>query len=367
MFDFPSSPAVDQIYTAHGVTYKFNGVGWLSTGLTIITASDAAPSAPIDNSLWYETDTSILWLRYNDSNSTQWVQISGPPVPSSNLFLPLSGGTLSGFLNIAPSGDAQLDLRKASATNYNILWGKTGTTARWAITLGDNTAESGGNAGSNFNITAWSDAGGLITTPLQIARSTGVVTINNNLQVSAATAQLELRKSASGQACNIFGMLGSTARWVIVPGGNGAETGGNTGSDFLIARYTDAGALIDLPFSIARSTGKSTFSAAPDISNGASQGFNGYVRLFNGLILQWGYVGGAGGAQSINVTFPIAFPTATLSYVATMDGDPGAGNSLSCSAAGSTASGFTIYPRYANNGGYVGPATQGIHWMAIGY
>jgi hypothetical protein len=35
----------------------------------------------VDGQLWWESDTGILALRYNDGNSTQWVAISeaGPP------------------------------------------------------------------------------------------------------------------------------------------------------------------------------------------------------------------------------------------------------------------------------------------------
>lgn len=103
------------------------------------------------------------------------------------------------------------------------------------------------------------------------------------------------------------------------------------------------------------------------IGGGASAGFNGYVKLFNGLILQWGYSGGAGGGQGVTITLPIPFPNALLSVTANLDGDPGPGNSLSCTVASINASSFAAYPRYSNSGGYVGNATQGIHWMAVGY
>lgn len=51
----------------------------------------------------------------------------------------------------------------------------TGTTSsRWFM-YADATAESGSNAGSNFGINAYSDAGAFLSEPIQITRATGVV------------------------------------------------------------------------------------------------------------------------------------------------------------------------------------------------
>jgi hypothetical protein len=50
---------------------------------------------------------------------------------------------------------------------------------------------------------------------------------------------------------------------------NVAESGSNVGSDYLINRYNDAGALLDVPFTIKRSTGVVNLTVAPTIA-GAS-------------------------------------------------------------------------------------------------
>ena len=42
-----------------------------------VTLSDTAPGSPVVGSLWYETDTGVLLIYYNDGTSTQWVQIAG--------------------------------------------------------------------------------------------------------------------------------------------------------------------------------------------------------------------------------------------------------------------------------------------------
>lgn len=45
---------------------------------------------------------------------------------------------------------------------------------------------------------------------------------------------------------------------------------------------------------------------------------NGYVKMANGLIIQWGFAA-CGTVANATVTFPISFPTASLSIVATRD------------------------------------------------
>jgi len=39
-----------------------------------VTTSDTPPVNPGLNQLWWETDTGVLWLWYDDGSSAQWVQ-----------------------------------------------------------------------------------------------------------------------------------------------------------------------------------------------------------------------------------------------------------------------------------------------------
>jgi len=81
--DFPSSPSLGQIHPSPAVSgqpqYTWDGEKWTSgTGFGNIYISDSPPAAPV-GSLWWESDTSILYVRYNDGTSTQWCQVlSGP-------------------------------------------------------------------------------------------------------------------------------------------------------------------------------------------------------------------------------------------------------------------------------------------------
>jgi hypothetical protein len=101
-------------------------------------------------------------------------------------------------------------------------------------------------------------------------------TISGNLTISTATPTLILNKQASGQTNLIVGWLNTLNRWRLHLGDATPETGGNSGSGFAIGRFSDAGASIDSPLVISRSTGGVTLSApltAPgvvDASNAAA-------------------------------------------------------------------------------------------------
>ena len=102
-------------------------------------------------------------------------------------YLPLSGGTLNGNLAIVPtSGYASLTLIKPAGSNGNQIDGATAGLSRWALLLGDATAESGGNAGSHFSINRFDDSGSYLGTPLSINRTTGNVAIAQQLIANAA-------------------------------------------------------------------------------------------------------------------------------------------------------------------------------------
>ena len=80
-------------------------------------------------------------------------------------------------------GQATLVLEKAGGAYGNNLFGQTGDFPRWAVVLGDAAAETGGNAGSNFFIGAYADAGGPLGVPIAITRSNLAVSMAGSLFV----------------------------------------------------------------------------------------------------------------------------------------------------------------------------------------
>jgi hypothetical protein len=87
------------------------------------------------------------------------------------LYMPLSGGTFTGVVRFPANNSVVIN--GAVATQRAIL-GQTAGSNRWQLMLGDFTAESGLNAGSNFSLSAMTDGGATLSTPLAINRATGV-------------------------------------------------------------------------------------------------------------------------------------------------------------------------------------------------
>jgi hypothetical protein len=94
-----------------------------------------------------------------------------------------------------------------------------------------------------------------------------------------------------------------------------------------------------------------------------SRNVNGFCRLPNGIILQWGGVGS--GNSDIAITFPTAFPNAAI-YVGAST-DVGASNNLFSTSVASIALTGCIFRKRVFNAGNVGGASEGFRWFAVGY
>jgi hypothetical protein len=62
-----------------------------------------------------------------------------------------------------------------------------GTANRWSITLGNSTTEAGSNAGSDFTLDRYNDAGTYIDSPIAIARSTGILTLSASMVIGGSS------------------------------------------------------------------------------------------------------------------------------------------------------------------------------------
>jgi hypothetical protein len=72
--------------------------------------------------------------------------------------------------------------------------------------LGSAAAESGGNAGSNFVINSYSDAGGYLASPLQITRSSGVAAFSQPI-VNGSDRRIKSNIEPITQALSIVAKL----------------------------------------------------------------------------------------------------------------------------------------------------------------
>jgi len=85
---------------------------------------------------------------------------------------------------------------------------------------------------------------------------------------------------------------------------------------------------------------------------------NGYVTLSNGLIIQWGTTASIGTDSSLAITYPIAFPTATLNVNITPIRSIALSGQGKSTVSSVTTTGFTL-----NNGA---DTTKPYYWIALG-
>lgn len=175
-FDFPASPTVGQEYTSGSVTFIWNGNGW-----TVKASVD--PSTVVKK----------------------------------------SGDTMTGDLEISKVSPLLL-LRKSAAAQYATLAGYSGAGAtgkRWEFILGNDTAESGGDAGSNFSIERYSDTGAWLGSALAIQRK------DSSLSGSSLANAAEYRGNIGGNKILTPEGVWSAAQFIAL-----SETGATFVIDF---------------------------------------------------------------------------------------------------------------------------------------
>jgi hypothetical protein len=217
------------------------------------------------------------------------------------------GDTVNGNIvldNVNPT----IVLRKqASGETAQIYGTTTGNAMRWQMQLGNLDPESSGNAGSNFTLGRYSDAGALLDVPLTINRATAAMALTGDLTIGKVSPTFYLNSTAPGQN-HITGRKGGIDRWTMQFGNNSAESGGNAGSDFALYRYDDAGGGAASALGINRATGVATFgsnlvvtSPGPytslQIKAPAGAG-SPIVQGYKGGLVRWDFFMGDGSAES---------------------------------------------------------------------
>jgi hypothetical protein len=176
-----------------------------------------------------------------------------------------TGDTMTGNLNIYPASSATLTMNKPSSGQQVSVEGRMNNASRWRVALGDTTAESGANSGSNFALERCDDAGTFIDQPLSINRATAIANFTGNLTIAKATPALAFNRTA-GTAGGLQGQTAGSTRWNLVVGDTTAESGSNAGSNFALYNYTDAGGFIGTVLSANRATSVVNFAVPPTIA-----------------------------------------------------------------------------------------------------
>lgn len=178
------------------------------------------------------------------------------------------GAVRAAALTDAEGGVSNIEMNAVASGTGNYITTNVAGNLRWQLKLGNGSAETGSNAGSNFAISRYADNGTLLGDVMSILRSNGDVGFSTGsvtLGSLGASVGLSLSKTAGANIASITSYTGGSARWQMQLSNGAVESGGNAGSDFALYRYNDAGAVIDTALSISRSNGY--------IYSGAGSGF----------------------------------------------------------------------------------------------
>jgi hypothetical protein len=278
-----------------------------------VTTGDTPPANPNPGDLWWDSTGGNLFVRYADPNSTQWVIANTGGGGGASMTEPVGAGTWGRLetgawqRSVAVVGDVMTGpLTLSGSSTRLILDGPAGTSRDMAFRIGGQdrwlfhsdagndfallrflgsasydsvmfadyatgavqfgTALNPGSVNVRGPLTVAANAvQPLEVVPLQqlnaaIAAGPYVLKVGDVMSGGLAIAPpagwptLKLDK-IGGTGAQIQGAQGNLTRWTIEPGNGLAETGGNTGSNFAISRYNDAGVYVDTPFYIDRASG----------------------------------------------------------------------------------------------------------------
>ena len=107
--------------TTNDTFYFISSGTWqeVSGGGASVTVSDTPPSTPDVGNLWFESDTGLTFIYYDDGNTSQWVEVGGAP------------GIKSTAADAAPTDAIQGDLWYKTDTGNTYIYYDDGTSAQW--------------------------------------------------------------------------------------------------------------------------------------------------------------------------------------------------------------------------------------------
>jgi hypothetical protein len=244
----------------------FTGAGGINA--TTVTALQLTANRPdTNNALVQISNTNRAWQLVTRTDSA--FGIIDASVPAWRMTIDASGNTQ--FYNgvTISAAWAALNLNKpASGTGCQLI-GYTNNVARWDMFLGDNVAESGGNAGSDFTLIRYNDAGTLVDAPLSITRSTGQTRILDLLVNGNANL------TYGGGYVTLANLVGGGGRLII-------GSGGDTTMYYRQATHAFQNAAASVPYATIDANGLSVFIG----TGGANGGFG--IRMNDGLAVDLG-------------------------------------------------------------------------------
>lgn len=159
---------------------KFAGLMWKNTSVGTISGVTAGTTAVWNGTTW---DSAL-------STTVTWGSIGGTLASQADLVAALAAKADKAANNFFSAdqtiskANPRINFDKtASGEDASIVTYK-GSILRWHVQFGNETAESGSNAGSDFAIHRFSDAGAYLGQAMQITRASGAMTLQNTLTAS---------------------------------------------------------------------------------------------------------------------------------------------------------------------------------------
>lgn len=109
-YDLTTTPRPGRLYTKEKKAGVWAAAWTIETNISV----GALPPAGVmrDGSLWWDNDNGVLYVYYNDGNSTQWVQAVALPSINTSLFVQRGGDAMTGPLTLP--GAPTVDLHAAT-------------------------------------------------------------------------------------------------------------------------------------------------------------------------------------------------------------------------------------------------------------
>ena len=139
VINFPDNPSDGATQTVGGITYTYSSSKgyWTAAassgggggGGASVTTDDTAPSSPSDGDLWYDTDDGGMFVYYEDTDSSQWVEVIGSQGATGAAGADGGAGVASVYATIDAlplTGNTQGDMAHVTANNTLYFWNGSG-------------------------------------------------------------------------------------------------------------------------------------------------------------------------------------------------------------------------------------------------
>ena len=226
-----STASSGEVLSWNGTDYDWVAQSGGGGGGASVTVSDAAPSNPSAGDLWFDSTGLVLYVYYNDGDSSQWVQTN----PSGSSSGSSGGGasvSVSGTAPTSPSAgdlwfdDDDLFLYVYVSDGSSSQWVKTnpsggGSSSTWAEKTAAYTAEAGDRliVDTSTAVTVTLPATAALGDEIRIIDGTGTASTNNitvarnghNIEGTAADLTIDVDRAA-------FGLVyyNATQGWVMM-------------------------------------------------------------------------------------------------------------------------------------------------------